>query len=146
MRSAKAFSGLDAPGAGLLLDETYSTRPMMAFQKPMAVQGRVRPKVSSMAQSELLLPNRGSFGVWEKVLHRYYPYWNDWWAICPGVTLLGCNASPYVAPRRESFELGHPGGRVGRPAVRPGQQCCLRVDRHPLQVDQPRDALLGERH
>lgn len=66
-------------------------------------------KVSSMAQSELLLPNRGSFGVWEKVLHRYYPYWNDWWAICPGVTLLGCNASPYVAPRRESFELGHPG-------------------------------------
>lgn len=62
----------------------------------------------TMAKVGALLPHEGTFGVWEKVRHRSYPYYSDQYAICAGVNPLGCPASPNAAVRKQTFELGDP--------------------------------------
>lgn len=62
----------------------------------------------TMAKNPSLLPDRGRFGVWEKVKHRTHKEYSGKYAICAGVGVFGCPATSAPGVLESTFEIGHP--------------------------------------
>jgi hypothetical protein len=76
----------------------------------MEVADRIKAygyNADTMAKDPSLLPDRGRFGVWEKVKHRTYKEYSGKYAICAGVGGFGCPATTAPGVLRSTFEIGH---------------------------------------